>query len=128
MPFRIGPWEIVIILIFLLPVYLVPTIVAAVRHKRNVPRIALVNVLFGWTMVIWIIALVWALSPNKTKKEFKENAYQLLEESSSNPKDIKEAINNLNRYIGRWGKDEEAAQLIRRLMDRLEHPRNDEDN
>ena len=49
MPFRLGPWEVALILIilFALPVYFVPTIVAAVRHTKNFVAILLVNLLAG---------------------------------------------------------------------------------
>jgi len=64
MPFRMGPWEIALILILILPslaVYFVPTIVAIVRHARNVLGIVLLNIFSGWTFVGWIIALVWSI-------------------------------------------------------------------
>ena len=41
-------------------IYFLPTIVALVRHKRNVVSILLLNLFLGWTLVGWIIALVWA--------------------------------------------------------------------
>ena len=63
MPFRIGPWEIALMLLILpsLAVYFVPTIVAIVRHARNVLGIVLLNIFGGWTFVGWIIALVWSI-------------------------------------------------------------------
>jgi hypothetical protein len=41
--------------------YFLPTIIAAVRSKRDVVSIAVLNIFLGWTLVGWIIALVWAL-------------------------------------------------------------------
>ena len=63
MPFRMGPWEIALMLLILpsLAVYFVPTIVAIVRHARNVLGIVLLNIFGGWTFVGWIIALVWSI-------------------------------------------------------------------
>jgi len=63
MPFGIGPWEIALMLLILpsLAVYFVPTIVAIVRHARNVLGIVLLNIFGGWTLVGWIIALVWSI-------------------------------------------------------------------
>ena len=55
--FRPGPLEIGIILLI---VYFVPTIVAIIRHTRNVMRIVLLNIISGWTILGWIIALVWS--------------------------------------------------------------------
>ncbi len=41
-------------------IYFLPTIVALVRHKRNVVSILLLNLFLGWTLIGWIVALVWA--------------------------------------------------------------------
>jgi hypothetical protein len=41
-------------------VYFLPTLVALVRHKRNTVSILLLNLFLGWTLIGWIIALVWA--------------------------------------------------------------------
>lgn len=41
-------------------IYFTPTIVALVRHKRNTLSIFLLNLFLGWTLIGWIVALVWA--------------------------------------------------------------------
>ncbi len=71
MPFRIGPWEIALILSILpsLAVYFVPTIVAITRRARNVLGIVLLNIFGGWTFVGWIIALVWSIRDEKQLKQ-----------------------------------------------------------
>ena len=69
-------------------------------------------------LALLIIGLPIVLA--KAKKEYKKDAYRLLKKSNPNSKDIKETIKALNRYVGRWSKDEEAAQLIKRLMDKLD--------
>jgi Superinfection immunity protein len=43
-----------------LAVYLLPHIVAKVRNHRNASAISLTNILTGWTVAGWLIALVWA--------------------------------------------------------------------
>ena len=67
MPFRLGPWEIALILatIFLLPVYFVPTIVAAIRRANNLIGIIILNILAGWTFLGWVASLVWAIVAEK---------------------------------------------------------------
>jgi hypothetical protein len=40
--------------------YFLPWAVAATRHKSNTLAIALVNLLLGWTVVGWVVALVMA--------------------------------------------------------------------
>jgi len=41
-------------------VYFLPTYLG--RRKRNVGAIFALNLLLGWTLVGWVVALVWALS------------------------------------------------------------------
>jgi hypothetical protein len=41
--------------------YFLPTIIAAVRHKKDILGIVLVNIFLGWTFIGWIVALIWAL-------------------------------------------------------------------
>jgi hypothetical protein len=40
--------------------YFLPTIIALVRSKRDALSIFLLNFFLGWTLIGWIIALVWA--------------------------------------------------------------------
>jgi hypothetical protein len=47
-------------LIFGILLYFLPTIIG--RHKRDVMGIFVVNLLLGWTVIGWIIALIWACS------------------------------------------------------------------
>jgi 4-amino-4-deoxy-L-arabinose transferase-like glycosyltransferase len=41
--------------------YLLPTLEALLRGHPNLPAIALVNVLLGWSLIGWVVAEVWAL-------------------------------------------------------------------
>lgn len=50
----------VFLLIFLLIVYFLPSIVAGTRKKRNANAITVLNLFLGWTLIGWVIALVWA--------------------------------------------------------------------
>ncbi len=65
MPFRMGPWEIILLGIFLLPVYFVPSIVATVRKAENLSAIIVLNLFAGWTFLGWVGSLVWALAAEK---------------------------------------------------------------
>jgi Superinfection immunity protein len=40
--------------------YLMPTVVALLRHHHNKTAITLLNILLGWTVIGWIVALVWS--------------------------------------------------------------------
>jgi len=42
-------------------VYLIPTMMAFARGRKQAAAIAAVNVLLGWTVLGWIAAFVWAL-------------------------------------------------------------------
>ena len=45
-----------------LAVYFLPTVIAYARVKRNIWAIFALNLLLGWSVIGWVIALVWALS------------------------------------------------------------------
>jgi hypothetical protein len=41
--------------------YFLPSIFAFARNKRDTTAIVLLNFFLGWTMVGWVVALVWAV-------------------------------------------------------------------
>jgi uncharacterized membrane protein YhaH (DUF805 family) len=41
--------------------YLLPTIVGALRRRKDLGRIVIVNMLLGWTFIGWCVALLWSL-------------------------------------------------------------------
>lgn len=43
-------------------VYLLPTLIAAYRHANSLWAIAVLNLLFGWTLVMWFGASLWAIT------------------------------------------------------------------
>jgi hypothetical protein len=44
-----------------------PIIIAVVRQSKSIVGIILLNILAGWTVIGWIIALVWAISGESKK-------------------------------------------------------------
>ena len=40
--------------------YFLPTIVAAIRSKRDLLAIFLLNLFLGWSVIGWIVAMIWA--------------------------------------------------------------------
>jgi len=40
--------------------YFLPSIIAMVRSKRDTVSIVLLNLFLGWTLIGWVVALVWA--------------------------------------------------------------------
>jgi hypothetical protein len=45
---------------FPLVLYFLPSIIALVKSKRDTLAIFLLNFFLGWSVIGWIIALVWA--------------------------------------------------------------------
>lgn len=50
------------LLIFVAGIYFFPTFVASRRRHNNTVAIGVLNLLLGWTVLGWIIALVWSLT------------------------------------------------------------------
>ena len=50
-------------------VYLFPFLLAAYRRKRNTSSIFVLNLLTGWTIVGWVVALIWAVAYESTPLE-----------------------------------------------------------
>lgn len=53
---------ILMLLGILLAAYFIPTIVASAREHHNTTAIFWVNLLLGWSLAAWVVALVWAFS------------------------------------------------------------------
>ena len=50
----------VIFMILVVGFYFIPTIVAYSNKKKNASAIMLLNLLLGWSIFGWIVALIWA--------------------------------------------------------------------
>ena len=50
----------VVVVALVAGLYFLPAIVAGVRHHRNSSAITVLNLFLGWTVLGWVIALVWA--------------------------------------------------------------------
>lgn len=46
--------------VIVLSVYLLPSIVALIRGKRNTAGIVILNIFLGWTLLGWVGALIWS--------------------------------------------------------------------
>jgi hypothetical protein len=59
----LQPWHLIILLVVgtpLLAINFLPTIIAGVRKVRNFGWILTINLLLGWTVIGWVVALIWA--------------------------------------------------------------------
>ncbi len=43
-------------------IHFLPTIVAALRNSRHLVAIFLLNLFLSWTVIGWIVALIWAIT------------------------------------------------------------------
>jgi RsiW-degrading membrane proteinase PrsW (M82 family) len=58
------PWHLLLLLLVAIPVlalHFLPSILAGVRHAKNTGWILVINFLLGWTIIGWVVALIWAL-------------------------------------------------------------------
>jgi hypothetical protein len=62
--------SLVIILIGLV-VYFAPTIAAQASKSKRTQGVFVVNLLLGWSVIGWIVALIWAVGSDK-KEETEE--------------------------------------------------------
>lgn len=49
-----------IVSVLLIALYLAPTIIAVAKKKKNGTAIFVLNLLLGWSIIGWVVALVWA--------------------------------------------------------------------
>jgi hypothetical protein len=62
-----GLIRLLLLPVFAFAFYMLPTIIAIAREKQNVVAIGLVNFFLGWSIIAWIIALVWSLSADPVR-------------------------------------------------------------
>ncbi len=55
------------VLIFAALAYFLPTIIALARGHHNGFAIFLTNLLLGWTLIGWIIALIWSTTASERR-------------------------------------------------------------
>jgi len=63
--FGLASW----ILFVLLVPYFLPTIIAILRQKTNTGSIFALNLLLGWSLIGWVVALIWALSSDNLRTQ-----------------------------------------------------------
>ena len=53
--------------IFFCILYFMPALIAMVRETHNSTSLLIVNLLFGWTCIIWLIVLVLSLTSGRVR-------------------------------------------------------------
>lgn len=61
---KFGIWEFAIIIPICVIGY-APIIIASIRRTKHILGIVLLNILGGWTVVGWVIALIWSIRDEK---------------------------------------------------------------
>lgn len=51
----------IILFLLCLVLYLLPGIIAISKEKKNKVAILVLNILLGWTIIVWIVVLIWSL-------------------------------------------------------------------
>ena len=73
---------------------------------------------YFFLVILVLIGVIVLLSriDTRTKNKYKTSAYEMLEMSDPDRKQLKECIKGLRLYGGRIKKDKEARELVNRLL------------
>jgi len=68
-------------------IYFIPTIIAIIKNKKHRLVIMILNLFFGWTFILWIVALIWAMWSKREEFQHQElTSYRYVEiDSEKNP-------------------------------------------
>ncbi|ECG5956083.1 superinfection immunity protein [Salmonella enterica subsp. enterica serovar Baguida] len=50
-------------------IYVIPLVIALIRHHNSVVMLVILNILFGWIFLLWIILIMWAMFGDNEKDE-----------------------------------------------------------
>jgi len=63
--FGLGFW----FLFALMIPYFLPTIIAVMRQKSNTGSIFALNLFLGWSLIGWVVSMIWALSSDDVRTQ-----------------------------------------------------------
>lgn len=70
-------------------VYFIPSIIALLRGKKNLVAIIALNFFLGWSLIGWVVSLVWSLSSDPKPQKIIVNSPQ--------PKNSEDAIDKVTK-------------------------------
>lgn len=70
-----GNVEIILVILFLLAIYLLPSINAFNRWHKDKKAVLALNLFLGWTAIGWIGSLIWSFTGSNLKKERLKESY-----------------------------------------------------
>ena len=50
--------------------YVIPLVIALIRGHKSCAMVVILNILFGWIFLMWIILLLWSALGDKNRKKF----------------------------------------------------------
>ena len=59
----------VVMLMLIAIIYMLPTLVAYARDIPQRRMITVLNIIFGWTLIGWVVTFIWALSAETEVEE-----------------------------------------------------------
>jgi T4 superinfection immunity protein len=89
-------------MLLLLIFYFLPAVIASQRHTKHGGMIFLINFVFGWTILGWIAALIWAIVEAPQDQKPQEHA-------------LPNAIDHSRSESGRLISKEEEAKMAEPL-------------
>ncbi len=51
----------ILLVVLIFTIYFLPTLIAFLRQHKNKLAIFLLNLLLGWTVLGWVVSLVWSV-------------------------------------------------------------------
>jgi hypothetical protein len=72
--------------------YFLPAIVASIRRHRNRLAIGILNLLLGWTLLGWIVAMVWACTSDVEPRSEAKYTYRWSKERRQGANPVAEII------------------------------------
>jgi len=51
----------ILLVVLIFAIYFLPTLIAFLRQHKNKLAIFLLNLLLGWTVLGWVVSLVWSV-------------------------------------------------------------------
>ena len=94
------PLVLAVALAAVVAVYFLPSLIADRRHRTDLLILALFNAVLGWTVMGWLLALLWALQRNP-------------------PKDLAARIGERRRYLRMLGFSQRLAHRVEEREARL---------
>lgn len=81
-----------VMLVMIFALYFTPSIIATARKHQNRIGVILLNLLLGWTIIGWIVALIWSVSANTRSGARSDEVFIL---NSSSPDDPYQSLEKL---------------------------------